>query len=440
MQQHPGIHCAAAQTRRLLCLRAPARRLHPRALLILILTPIPILIPIPTLAASALAARAQSPASSSVPAGLAQYEGEYRNLSNSDHASSIYVDRGTLYSESGDGPQGLTPDGQDRFRFASRTYLLFYRDPSGAVIGLKVVSERGGAVLDGSAVLDGGAVLDDETRISELLTHRTGPPREYTRQEAMIPMRDGVRLHAVVLRPAHTAPGETLPILLDRTPYGVSKVGAGDIADQMPELAASGYLFVFEDVRGRYGSGGTFVMNRPILTQDARAHATPRDIDETTDAYDTVGWLVKNLPGNSGRVGVYGISYDGFLAAMAGIDAHPAVKAISPQAPMTDVWLGDDFFHNGAFRESYGFDYVQQMEAQKTDVRVDARQDTYDFFLDHVNFAGAAAAAKIGDLPTARAFLSQPQYTKFWQEMAVQPHQTRVVVPTLLVGGYWDEE
>ncbi|HXE07468.1 MAG TPA: CocE/NonD family hydrolase [Acidobacteriaceae bacterium] len=257
----------------------------------------------------------------------------------------------------------------------------------------------------------------------------------YTRSEAMVPMRDGVRLHCVIFRPEKAAPGELLPILLNRTPYGAAQTDAQDINDEMPELAASGYLFVFEDVRGRYGSGGAFVMNRPLV-----AHDTPHDIDESTDAYDTVDWLVKNLGGNNGRVGIYGISYDGFLAAMAGIDPHPAVKAISPQAPMTDVWLGDDFFHNGAFRETYGFDYVQQMEGQKTDVRVESRQDTYDFFLAHINFAGAAAAAKMDKLPTARAFITQPAYTPFWQAMAVEPHLTRVAVPTLLIGGYWDQE
>ncbi len=164
-----------------------------------------------------------------------------------------------------------------------------------------------------------------------------------------------------------------------------------------PELAASGYIFVFQDIRGRYESGGQFVMNRPIV-----AHRTKHDVDETTDTNDTIDWLLKNVPNNDGRVGVLGISYPGFLAMMAGIDANPAVKAISPQAPMTDIWMGDDFFHNGAFRESYGFDYVQEMEAQKTDVRADSKEDQYNFFLDHVDFAGAAKAAGMSDLPTAR--------------------------------------
>ncbi|HEU4636671.1 MAG TPA: CocE/NonD family hydrolase, partial [Edaphobacter sp.] len=155
---------------------------------------------------------------------------------------------------------------------------------------------------------------------------------------------------------------------------------------------------------------------------------------------DTIDWLLKNVPHNNGRVGVYGISYPGFLAMMAGIDAHPAVKAISPQAPMTNIWIGDDFFHNGAFRQTYGFDYVQQLEGQKTDVRVQSSDDTYNFFLKNVNFAGAAKSAGMSDLPTAKAFLSQPAYTKFWQAMAVEPHLTRVEVPTLEVGGWWDQE
>jgi uncharacterized protein len=262
--------------------------------------------------------------------------------------------------------------------------------------------------------------------------------REYTREEAMLPMRDGVQLHAVILLPAKVEADETLPalpILMDRTPYGVADYDSHLVNQMKPELAASGYIFVYEDVRGRYGSGGTFVMNRPIVD-----HKSPTDVDETTDTRDTVDWLLKNVPGNNGRVGVLGVSYDGFLAMMAGIDAHPAVKAISPQAPMTDVWMGDDFFHNGAFRESYGFDYVQQMEGQKTDTRVDAKEDTFDFFLSHGNFAGAAAAVKMSGLPTAKAFLTQPAYTKFWRDMAVQARLNQVEVPTLEVGGYWDQE
>ena len=260
--------------------------------------------------------------------------------------------------------------------------------------------------------------------------------REYTRTEAMIPVRDGAKLHVVILRPKGSeASGEALPFLMQRTPYGVDGYTAERFSARKTPLSESGYIFVFGDIRGRYESEGKFVMNRPVV-----AHTTKSDVDETTDTCDTIDWLLKNVPNNDGKVGVLGISYPGFLAMMAGVDAHPAVKAISPQAPMTDVWMGDDFFHNGAFRETYGFDYVQQLEGQKTDVRVSTKEDTYDFFLKNVDFAGAARQAGMEKLPTAKMFLDQPSYTKFWQDMAVEKRLTKVEVPTLEVGGWWDQE
>jgi uncharacterized protein len=260
---------------------------------------------------------------------------------------------------------------------------------------------------------------------------------EYVRSEVMIPVRDGVTLHTVILRPVGSDKkrGEALPFLMTRTPYGVDAYSTAAVELLNPELATSGYIFVAQDIRGRYASGGQFVMNRPVV-----AHTTKNDVDETTDTNDTIDWLLKHVPNNNGKVGVVGVSYPGFLAMMAGIDANPAVKAISPQAPMTDIWMGDDFFHNGAFRESYGFDYVQQLEAQKTDVRVSSKEDQYDFFLSHVEFAGAAASAGMTNLPTAQKFLTQPTYTKFWQDMAVERRLGRPEVPTLEVGGYWDQE
>jgi putative CocE/NonD family hydrolase len=266
-----------------------------------------------------------------------------------------------------------------------------------------------------------------------------GQATEYVRSEAMIPVRDGVKLHAVILRPvgsgADGGHGAALPFLMERTPYGVDGYTGERVMQAKPELAKSGYIFVYEDIRGRYGSGGQFVMNRAVVKHDAKT-----DVDETTDTRDTIDWLLKNVPNNDGKVGVLGISYPGFLAMMAGVEAHPAVKAISPQAPMTDVWMGDDFFHNGAFRETYGFDYVQQLEAQKTDVRAESKEDTYNFFLRNVNFAGAATVAGMENLPTARIFLTQPSYTKFWQAMAVERDLAHVEVPTLEVGGWWDQE
>jgi putative CocE/NonD family hydrolase len=357
---------------------------------------------------------------------LAQYVGQYRSVSSPDQVTAVYLEGGALYEESAQRQrQRLVPDraAQDRFTIATpQAHVVFLRNPANAITGLKVTLDD-----DGRTLVEAGRFSTAGTRLNHA--------REYTRQEAMVPMRDGVRLHAVILFPEGDAPQAGWPFLLARTPYGVEEFDSQKVNDDKPELAASGYIYVYEDIRGRYGSAGQFVMNRPIVShQDSSA------VDETTDAYDTVAWLLKHVPGNNGRVGVFGVSYDGFLAIMAGIDAHPAVKAISPQAPMTDVWMGDDFFHNGAFRETYGFDYVQQMEGQKTDVRVNLKQDTYDFFLQHTNFAGAAVAAKMSDLPTAKAFLTQPAYTRFWQDMAVEYHLTKVEVPTLEVGGYWDQE
>jgi uncharacterized protein len=372
------------------------------------------------------AGSAQAPAPRET--SLAQYAGMYRNIAARDEVHAVYVDGGTLYVESAPRPrQPLIPDpvtgSSDRFAIHTpEAHVLFMRDATGQITGLRVVMDHD------------GQVLAQEQRYSTAVT-RLNFYREYTRQEAMIRMRDGVLLHAVILRPAQTEPGERLPFLMQRTPYGVVAYDSRTVNEAKPELATSGYILVYEDIRGRYKSEGTFVMNRPVIP-----HNGPNDIDETTDTQDTVDWLLKNVPDNNGRVGVLGVSYDGFLATMAGIDAHPAVKAISPQAPMTDVWMGDDFFHNGAFRETYGFDYVQQMEGQKTSARVDAKQDTYEFFLEHVNFAGAATAAHMDKLPTAKAFLSQPSYTRFWQDMAVEDKLASVKVPTLEVGGYWDQE
>jgi len=269
------------------------------------------------------------------------------------------------------------------------------------------------------------------TKISDTPVHNHFRP--YDRHEAMIPMRDGVKLHVVILRPTDT--NAALPFILNRTPYGADGEQSDSIQANRPELAASGYIFVAEDIRGRYKSEGQFVMMRPIIDHDG-----PKQIDESTDAYDTVAWLLKNIPNNNGRVGVIGTSYDGFLTMEAGIDPNPAVKAISPQAPMTDSWMGDDFFHNGAFRETYGYDYTIGMESSKENEFTKLKEDAYDFFLKAGSFAGATKLSGSKMLPTWNAFFTNPSYDEFWRSRAVQPHLTRVAVPTLEVGGYWDQE
>jgi putative CocE/NonD family hydrolase len=274
---------------------------------------------------------------------------------------------------------------------------------------------------------------------------RTGPPvhhifHDYQRSEVMIPMRDGVKLHAVILKPADIA--APLPFLIERTPYGVSRIDRAVKCASRPELALSGYIFVDEDIRGRYLSKGKFVMMRPLAD-----HSDPKAIDESTDTYDTVAWLLKNVAGNNGRAGFIGTSYDGFLAMMAGIDPHPAVKAISPQAPMIDVWLGDDFFHNGAFRQSYGYDYVREMESSKEDTEVSYGKDKdgkprdgFDYFLERGSFAQDVKESGAKKLPTWKLFLHDPAYDSAWSSRGVEYHLNSVTVPTLTVGGYYDQE
>ena len=246
-------------------------------------------------------------------------------------------------------------------------------------------------------------------------------------------MRDGVRLHTLIFAPKDTA--ESLPILLSRTPYGIGGSSADGINQRYRELVQDGYIFVRQDIRGRYASEGQFVMNRP-----PRDKKDPKSIDESTDTYDTIDWLVKNVAKNNGRVGILGVSYDGWLAAVATIDAHPALKASSPQAPMTDTWLGDDFFHNGAFRETYGYEYVKSMESSKedTDVTLD-KPDAFDWYL------GLGSLSKLteklqGKLPTWNAFVAHPNYDDYWKARAAQRYLKQTTVPTLVVGGWWDQE
>ncbi len=263
---------------------------------------------------------------------------------------------------------------------------------------------------------------------------------DYARIEAMIPMRDGVKLHAVILQPADIQ--TPLPILMQRTPYGVDGTDRTTFFAQRPELARDGYIYVAEDIRGRYKSEGKFVMMRPLAD-----HHDPNAIDESTDTYDTVDWLIKHVSGNNGRVGVVGTSYPGFLAMMAGIDPHPAVKAISPQAPMIDVWIGDDFFHNGASRQSYGYDYVLGLESSKTEIQVNYGDDKsgnpidgYNYFLSRGSFAGDAKQSGSRLLPTWKLFLDHPAYDPVWSSRGVEYALNSVAVPTLTVGGYYDQE
>ncbi len=254
----------------------------------------------------------------------------------------------------------------------------------------------------------------------------------YVRTDVMIAMRDGVKLFTVILAPRNVA--TPLPILMSRTPYGV-KDEASFMASRAKPLGLDGYILVLQDIRGRYGSEGTFDMNRPL-------HSGHAGTDESTDTYDTIDWLVKKVPNNSGRVGVLGISYDGWLAAVADIGAHPALKAISPQAPLGDGWMGDDFFHHGATRLSMDLEYSWEMEAS-SDMSVTpspGRYDTFEWYLSFPTLAALAQAVGADRWPTWRRFAEHPAYDSVWQAHALTRYFTHTTVPTLIVGGWWDQE
>ena len=254
----------------------------------------------------------------------------------------------------------------------------------------------------------------------------------YTTTEAMIPMRDGVKLHTMILAPRN--PSGPLGILMDRTPYGADGVAAG-AAHNAAYLGLAGLIIVAQDIRGRFKSEGTFDMNRP-------PHSGPQGTDESTDTYDTIDWLVKNVPNNNGRVGIFGISYPGWLTAVGGIGAHPALKAISPQAPMGDAWMGDDFFHQGAFRASYGLEYSWMMEAS-TDLSVTpspSRYDTYEWYRSFPTLGAMARAVGADAWPTWRRFTEHPAYDTIWRARSLPRYFTHTTVPTLTVGGWWDQE
>jgi len=258
------------------------------------------------------------------------------------------------------------------------------------------------------------------------------PRQPFERQTYMIPARDGVKLYTVVLRPARAA--GPLPFLITRTPYGADRAAQG--LSENKALPDDQYLFVYQDLRGRYKSEGTFVMMRPV-----RDRRDPKAIDETTDAYDTVEWLLRNVAGNNQRAGIYGVSYGGWTTAMAMLEPHPALKAVSEQASPADMFLGDDFHHNGAFRLSYGFEYAARMETGKEnyDFSFD-RADTFEWYLN------LGPLGRVNELyfrpqrPTWNDFVKHPNYDSFWQRQAVTPWLGEPKVPNLNVAGWWDQE
>jgi hypothetical protein len=260
----------------------------------------------------------------------------------------------------------------------------------------------------------------------------------YEKTTVLIPMRDGVHLNTSIYTPKNAA--APLPFLMKRSPYGigdgVSPQAFSNPQSALRELADEGYIFVFQDIRGRYKSGGAFVMMR-----NPRDKNDPQSVDESTDTFDTIEWLLKNVPNHNGRVGVFGVSYDGWLTVLAMLDPHPALKAVSPQASPADMFLGDDFHHNGAFRLSYGFEYASMMETSNVNANFSFDQyDTYEWYLELGPLSNVNAKHLLGKIPTWNDFVAHPNYDAFWQKQAMAPYLTRVTVPTLNVAGWWDQE
>ena len=258
----------------------------------------------------------------------------------------------------------------------------------------------------------------------------------FNKTEVMIAARDGVKLHTEIYSPKNAS--EPLPIIFERTPYGLSddEKGYSRKLGRYAEMIPEGYIFVFQDIRGRYGSEGKFVMQRPV-----RDPKNPKAIDEGTDTYDSIDWLVKNVPKNNSRVGLLGISYGGWLTVMGMLEPHPALKAISEQASPADMFLGDDFHHGGAFRLSYGYEYSTMMETDKTNFSFQFdRFDTYEWYLQLGALSNANKKYLHETLPTWNDFAAHPNYDAFWKQQAMPFILKRPTVPNLNVAGWWDQE
>ena len=270
---------------------------------------------------------------------------------------------------------------------------------------------------------------------------------DYTRRTVEIPMRDGVKLHTVILIPKGAS---NAPILLTRTPYDANALTANVSSGHMVAaldgydnaadiIAEGGYIRVIQDIRGKYGSQGTYVMNRPLVGNPLN----PTRVDDSTDAYDTIDWLAKNLPESNGRVGIIGISYDGYEPLVALINPHPALKVSVPMNPMVDGWRGDDWFHNGAFRQ-INTSYVFEQEATRDNSAKFAwnSYDIYDAFMKAGSAGEFGRRHGLEQVGFWRQITQHPAYDSFWSSQAMdrilagQP----LKVPVMLVDSLWDAE
>jgi hypothetical protein len=264
---------------------------------------------------------------------------------------------------------------------------------------------------------------------------RTEPETSsFSLKEVMIPMRDGVHLQTAILTPLNqSAP---LPILLERTPYGVPSNPPAPIPARWAELSRDGYIFVIQNLRGRFKSEGTFNLSSYVNLTD------PKATNETTDAYDTIEWLVKNVPQNNGRAGIFGVSYDGLTAALTLLHPHPALKAISEQASPADEWMNDDDHHYGALRLSYDFEYAVLEQADKnanTHFAFDVF-DTYEWYLKLGPISNINAKYLHDSIPYWNDSVAHPNYDEFWHKEAWVNQLHSSPVPNLNVAGFWDQE
>src|ERR1041384_6309151 len=270
---------------------------------------------------------------------------------------------------------------------------------------------------------------------------------DYARRDVMIPMRDGVRLHTVILVPKGAS---RAPILLTRTPYNATELTTHAQSSHLgPTLwgydnateviVEGGYIRVVQDIRGKYGSEGDYVMNCPLYGPQ-----NPTPVDHATDTYDTIDWLVKNIPESNGRVGILGISYDGFLPLMALVNPHPALKVSVPMNPMVDGWMGDDWFHNGAFRQGGSLNYIYDQEATRSnEIRWwTSHFDEYDMYKEDVSAGGLGKSRGLEQTGFWRKILEHPSYDKWWQDQAVDKILAKepLKVPVMLVHSLWDQE
>ena len=256
----------------------------------------------------------------------------------------------------------------------------------------------------------------------------------FSYQHVMVPVRDGVKLETVIMRPANRS--DPLPILLRRTPYGVPPNASGMSSAALKDFVTDGYVFVVQNLRGRFGSEGVFELtSKTDLTN-------PKATSETTDAYDTIDWLVKNVPNNTGKVGIYGVSYDGLTAAMTLLQPHPALKAVSEQASPVDQWMNDDMHRYGALRESYAFEYSVYEQADKNANTHYAFEtyDTYSWYLNLGPLSNINAKYLFGRIPFWNSVVEHPDYDDFWKSEAWVSRLHGATVPNLNVAGFWDQE